>query len=205
MICFGWILWHINHCRLFNAKSYLYIHIEYIWFVLVGSYGISTIVGYLMPNLIYTYIWFVLVGFYSISTIVGYLNPFYTLNMNCKHIFLIKFLNELSLFFLHTVKGFQVLLCNSNNLTSVICLQFKCQTILFDHIDRTRCRATTSVHRPVSDDNKGELCIPQSSKTGASPSDCLVSYPKHSLREFYSSVEMQSVYSTASADWNIEC
>ena len=25
MIWFGWILWHINHCRLFNAKSSLYI------------------------------------------------------------------------------------------------------------------------------------------------------------------------------------
>ena len=25
MIWLGWILWHINHCRLFNAKSSLYI------------------------------------------------------------------------------------------------------------------------------------------------------------------------------------
>ena len=24
MILFGWVLWHINHCRLFNAKSCLY-------------------------------------------------------------------------------------------------------------------------------------------------------------------------------------
>ena len=52
----GWILWHINHCRLFNAKSSLYIYIEYVRFGLVGFYGISTIVGYLMPNLLYTYI-----------------------------------------------------------------------------------------------------------------------------------------------------
>ena len=50
MIWFGWVLWHINHCRLFNAKSSLYIYTEYIWFGLVGFYGISTIVGYLMPN-----------------------------------------------------------------------------------------------------------------------------------------------------------
>ena len=108
MIWFGWVLWHINHCRLFNAKSSLYIYIRYIWFGLVGFYGISTIVGYLMPNPLYTYIldiydlvwlglWhsnhcrlsnaksslyiyikyigFVLVGFYGISTIVGYLMP----------------------------------------------------------------------------------------------------------------------------------
>ena len=29
------VLWHINHCRLFNAKSSLYIYIKYIWFGLV--------------------------------------------------------------------------------------------------------------------------------------------------------------------------
>ena len=29
---------------------YIYIYIEYIWFVLVGFYDISTFVGYLMPN-----------------------------------------------------------------------------------------------------------------------------------------------------------
>ena len=56
MIWFGWFLWHINHCSLFNAKSSLYIYIRYIGFVLVGFYGISTIVGYLMPNPLYTYI-----------------------------------------------------------------------------------------------------------------------------------------------------
>ena len=56
MIWFGWVLWHINHCRLFNAKSSVYIYIKYIWFGLVGFYGISTIVGYLMPNPLYTYI-----------------------------------------------------------------------------------------------------------------------------------------------------
>ena len=30
MIWFGWVLWHINHCRLFNAKTYSYIYIKYI-------------------------------------------------------------------------------------------------------------------------------------------------------------------------------
>ena len=56
MILFGWVLWHINHCRLFNAKSSLYIYIKYIGFGLVRFYGTSTIVGYLMPNPLYTYI-----------------------------------------------------------------------------------------------------------------------------------------------------
>ena len=50
------VLWRINYCRLFNAKSSLYIYIKYIWFGLVGFYGISTIVGYLIPNPLYTYI-----------------------------------------------------------------------------------------------------------------------------------------------------
>ena len=30
MIWFGWLLWHINHFRLFNAKSSLYIYIKYM-------------------------------------------------------------------------------------------------------------------------------------------------------------------------------
>ena len=53
---FGWVLWHINHCRQFNIKSTLYIHIKYIGFVLVRFYGVSTVVGYLMSNPLYTYI-----------------------------------------------------------------------------------------------------------------------------------------------------
>ena len=52
------VLWHINHCRLFNAKPSLYIIIKYmickhfvdnifmVWFG--GFYGISTFVGYLI-------------------------------------------------------------------------------------------------------------------------------------------------------------
>ena len=77
---FGWLSWHINHCRLLDAKSSSYMYIQYFWFGLVwfyvlfyaksssyihikyilfglfGFYGISTIVGYLMPNPLYTYI-----------------------------------------------------------------------------------------------------------------------------------------------------
>ena len=55
MIWFGWVLWHINHCSLFNAKSSLYIYIKYT-FGLVEFYGISTMVGYVMSNPLYTYI-----------------------------------------------------------------------------------------------------------------------------------------------------
>ena len=56
MIWFGWVLWHINHCRLFNTKPSLDIYIKYIGFGLVVFYGISTIVGYLVPIPLYTYI-----------------------------------------------------------------------------------------------------------------------------------------------------
>ena len=53
----GLVLWHINHYRLFNAKSSLYIYIKYIGFGLVRFYGISTILGYLMPNPLFIYIY----------------------------------------------------------------------------------------------------------------------------------------------------
>ena len=53
---FGLVLWLINYRRLFNVKLSSYKYIKYIEFALVGFYGISTIVGYLMPNALYTYI-----------------------------------------------------------------------------------------------------------------------------------------------------
>ena len=65
---------------------------------------------------------------------------------------------------------------------------------------------TPSESEPGSNGNKGVLRIPQSSSiTGTSPSDCLVSYPGHSLRGSYPSTEAQSVYSTAPIDWAIFC
>ena len=56
LVQLGLVLGHLNYYRLFNAKSSVYIYIKYIYFSLVGFYGISTIVGYLMPNPLYTYI-----------------------------------------------------------------------------------------------------------------------------------------------------
>ena len=49
-VWFCLVLWHINHCRLFNTKSSLYIYIKYIWFGWVGFYGISTIVVHFIPS-----------------------------------------------------------------------------------------------------------------------------------------------------------
>ena len=52
--------------------------------------------------------------------------------------------------------------------------------------------------------NKGLIRIPEiSSISRASPSDCLVSYPEHWLREYYASAEMHSVYFTATADFGL--
>ena len=53
---------------------------------------------------------------------------------------------------------------------------------------------------PGSNGNEGVLRIPQSPIiTGASPSDCFESYLGHLWS--YPSAEVQSVYSTARADW----
>ena len=70
-------------------------------------------------------------------------------------------------------------------------------------IDRALSGATTPGQSgPESDGNEGVLRIPQSSSiAGTSPSDCLMSYPGHSLGGgSYPSAEKQSVYSTAPAD-----
>ena len=55
-VWFSWVLWHINHCKLFNAKYSLYKYTKHIGFGVVGFYGIPTIAGYLRPNPLYTYI-----------------------------------------------------------------------------------------------------------------------------------------------------
>ena len=66
-------------------------------------------------------------------------------------------------------------------------------------IDKTLSGACTPGQSgPGSDGNKGVLCIPRSSHiTVASPLDCLMSYPGHSLRKSYSTAETQSMYSAA--------
>ena len=50
---------YLNICRNVRGVLTFLIHcmyIKYIRFGLFGFYGISTIVGYLMPNLLYTYV-----------------------------------------------------------------------------------------------------------------------------------------------------
>ena len=50
---------------------------------------------------------------------------------------------------------------------------------------------TPDESEPGSNGIGGVFHIPQSSNTGASPSDFLMSYPKHSLGKFYFFTEMQ--------------
>ena len=116
---------------------------------------------------------------------------------------------------------FQVFLCIINNSIkhqSFVYTHLNDQTVLFQTIrfsiiiqfnsiwpiNRTLSGVTTpSQNGPESDGNKGVLRLPQSSSiTGTSPSDCLVSYPGHSLGGgSYPSAEMQVVYSTSPVDW----
>ena len=69
-------------------------------------------------------------------------------------------------------------------------------------IDRILSGSTTlGQSGPGSNGNEGVLHIPLSSSiTGASGSDCLMSYQGHSLQRSYTSAEMQAVYSTAPAN-----
>ena len=69
------------------------------------------------------------------------------------------------------------------------------------------CRATTPGQSgPGSNDNEEALRISQSSSiAGTSPSHCLVSRTLGvCVGGSYLSAEMQSVYSTAPADWTIQ-
>ena len=74
-------------------------------------------------------------------------------------------------------------------------------------IDRTLSGATTPGQSgPGSDVNEGVLRIHHSSSImGALPSDCLLTYPGHSLGETYFSAEMQSVYSAGPVDLASVC
>ena len=70
-------------------------------------------------------------------------------------------------------------------------------------IDWTISGTTTlGQSRLGSNGNNGVFHILQSSSiTGASPSDFLVLYPGHSLVEYYTTAEIQSMYSAAPSDW----
>ena len=70
---------------------------------------------------------------------------------------------------------------------------FKQFSLAYIHrlIDRMLPGATPPSQRELgSNGNEEVLHIPQISKTGASPSDCLMSFPENSLEGSYSPAEM---------------
>ena len=83
---------------------------------------------------------------------------------------------------LHTIKWFQALLWNANNLTSIICLHtVKWLNSSIWPIDRIMSSATTPDQSGSgSNGNEGVLHILRSSWTGALPSNGLMSYPRQS-------------------------
>ena len=108
-----------------------------------------------------------------------------------------------SIIYLHTVEGFWVLLF-------IVCTQlnsFKYNKWLNSSvrsIDKTlTCTSTPGQSKPGSNSNEGVLHILQSSRTGASPSNSLISYPGYLVQErrSYPSAKLQSAYSTALDKW----
>ena len=93
------------------------MYIEYIWFGLVGFYGISNIVGYLMPNPLYIYMSIHVYRIYMIwfGLVLGHINHCRLFNAKFSiyiyikfvykvfsHILLITYLSEPELFFAHS-------------------------------------------------------------------------------------------------------
>ena len=82
-------------------------------------------------------------------------------------------------------RWFDVLQCIINNSIkhqSFVFTQMKWLNCSTWPIDRTLSGVTSlGQSGPGNNSNQGVLHIPQSSRTGASPSDCLASYPGHSL------------------------
>ena len=93
---FGWVLWHINHCRSYSAKSSLYINTLYVWFI-------NHLLITFLKSLKFFYV-FIYLFIYLLLTIKWFLAfPSNTSNT----IFLL-------IICLHTVKRLQVLLFNTN-------------------------------------------------------------------------------------------
>ena len=161
MIWFGLVLWHINHCRLFNAKSILCIYIKYM----ISKHILSINQSFVYAQL-------------NVQIFLSQTTQF-SINTHFKR------QTDLSSF-LHTVKCY-------------ITVSHLFAHIIFSiwSIDRTLSGdALSDQSRPGSDISEGVFPISKSSNiNGASPSDCLMSYRRHSFGESYLSADMQSVYS----------
>ena len=135
-------------------------------------------------------VFFGLVWFYGISTIVSYSmpNPF---------LYILIFLFRTIQFSISTVFVFSQL-----NVRTVLfqIIQFSMSTWFSSiwPILRILSGSTNpSQSGPGSSDNEGKIQIPKD------PSNCLLSFARHSLGESYPSAEMQLLHSIAPADWAI--
>ena len=159
MIFIGWVWWHINHCGLFNAKSSLYLYIKYIWVLLVGFDGISTL--FHINHLFVDYEVITMLLFNSNCSIQHYF--FICTQLNCFPYYYVSLTTQLNIshLFSQTLNIKQLYLTNSWNLSD----------------------ATTPGHSGSGRDcNEWVLCIPQSSSmTTASLLDCLMLYLGHLL------------------------
>ena len=108
------------------------------------------------------------------------------------HIYIYIYIYIIRKHILRTIKWFQVLLYNSQNLTSLICLNTVCSILPIDGI--LSSATTPEKSGPESNGNEGVLSILRISKAGTSPSD-------GSLLYLSPSAVTQSVSSTAPADW----
>ena len=116
LVGLGWVLWHIKYCRLFNAKSSSYIFIKCIISNLVRFNGITTIVGHLMPNHLYTCIkslvnWFCKYILNETGLILLYIVKWFKAFFSIKH----KYLYFVFIIPFHTIKWFKVILYIDNN------------------------------------------------------------------------------------------
>ena len=123
----SWILWHINLCWSFNAKSSLYMYM-FNWFGLVGFYRLLN-----AKSSLYIYIIWVL-WHINLCRLLNAKSSLYIyiicislyICIICTHILYITFLNKPKLIsFAH--KWFQILLYNSHDLISVIHLHTVCR------------------------------------------------------------------------------
>ena len=121
---------HLYYLIVFNMCQYHLIfffagnfckHFWIVWKLLYTPKWIYSWIEYFVKT-IFDLIWF--------GSVLWHINHYrsflciYILNINMiwKHILLIKFLNKPKLILLNTAKWFQILLCITNNSTSVICL-----------------------------------------------------------------------------------
>ena len=87
-IWFGWVLWLINHSRLFNAKFVLYIYIKCIWFKMVElKFRIKSFQVLLCMSFVYTQLNNQIVLFQAIQFSISHL---FTRSLNTKKLYLTR-------------------------------------------------------------------------------------------------------------------